>query len=137
MFRLLFIVFRVIIEMKGDGIGIIIEIWVKTTITCSPDIFTVIIRLYPELINEYLLHLTIKVAVMDETAAIRINDYLQSITAWTLETTIGTAPSHYRLFNLLQFLISLMVNIDTHETGKKSTAIITPMVKYTLPHDDR
>ncbi len=38
MFRLLFIVFRVILEMEGDGIGIIIEIWVKTTITCSPDI---------------------------------------------------------------------------------------------------
>ena len=123
--------------MKGDGIGIIIEIWVKATITCSPDIFTVIIRLYPELINEYLLHLTIKVAVMDEANVVCFNNYLQSITAWTLETTIGTAPSHYRLFNLLQFLISLMVNIDTHETGKKSTAIITPMVKYTLPHNDR
>jgi len=137
MFRLLFIVFWVIIEMKGDSIGIIIEIRVKTTITCSPYIITVIIRLYPELINEYLLQLAIQVAVMDEAGVICFNDYLQSITAWTLETTIGTAPSHYRLFYHLQFLISLMVNIDTHETGKKSTAIITPMVKYTLPHDDR
>jgi cystathionine beta-lyase len=41
MFGFLFIVFRVIIEMKGDGIGIIIEIWVKTTITCSPDIYAI------------------------------------------------------------------------------------------------
>ena len=74
---------------------------------------------------------------MDEANVVCFNDYLQSITAWTLETTIGTAPSHYRLFNHLQFLVSLMVNIDTHETGKKSTAIIAPVMEYTLPHDDR
>ena len=86
-----FIEFRLMLKMPGECPFVMIEFRVIADITRTTKILTFFVWFNPKIINEYLLNLSIAIGILVDIVVVCMDDYLQSITAWTLETTIGTA----------------------------------------------